>query len=60
MNQIRKDRVFSLLDRIEDRTNKMVHEITELSDKLKAWQDFKVTDTQFIETLNKYIDTLNK
>ncbi len=55
-----KNRVFNLADRIEDKTNKMVHEIPELAVKFKTWQDGKAKDSYIIETFNKYIDKLNK
>lgn len=59
-SQISRNRVFNMPDKIENRVGLMAHEIPELSEQLKLWQDFKIKDYQFIETLNKYIDQLNK
>jgi hypothetical protein len=54
-----KSHIFHRLDRIEDITGKMIHEIPELADKLKSWQDGDLNDIYFYETLNKYWDSLN-
>lgn len=54
-----KNHIFNRLDRIEDLTEKMIHEIPELADKMKQWQDGELKDLYFYETLNKYWDSLN-
>lgn len=48
-----------LLDDIEIKTKIMVHNDPNISEKLKEWQDGKIPDSYFKETLNKYIDRLN-
>lgn len=53
-----KNMVFNLLDKIEDKKKKMAHEIPEIKDNLKKWQDGKIKDSFFREFLNKYIDKM--
>jgi predicted translin family RNA/ssDNA-binding protein len=52
--------IFNKLDRIEDRLKKMAHEIPELNDNLKRWQEGELNNNYFNEFLNKFIDNLNE
>lgn len=53
-------RIFATLDRIEHKVNIMAHEIPEIKDNLKLWQDNKLKTSFFQESLNKYWDSINK
>lgn len=52
--------IHNLLDDIEIKTKIMCHNDPLISEKLKDWQDGKLPDSYFKETLNKYMDELNK
>lgn len=54
-----KSHIFKRLDRIEDVTGKMIHEIPELSEVMRNWQDGMINDIYFYEFINKYWDKLN-
>lgn len=54
-----KNRIFNLLDRIEDKTGKMAHEIVGLNEKLNHWQKGLVRDLFFLNYLSKFLDDLN-
>lgn len=58
---MRKDKqhIFNRLDRIEGLTGKMIHEIPELSEVMRNWQDGMINDIYFYEFINKYWDKLN-
>ena len=51
--------IFKRLDRIEDVTGSMIHEIPELSEVMRNWQDGMVSDIYFYEFISKYWDSLN-
>ena len=51
--------IHNTLDDIEIITTIMVHNDPNISEQLKEWQDGKLPDSYFKETLNKYIDRLN-
>lgn len=48
--------IFRMLDRIEDKVGIMAHEIPEIGEQLKKWQDGKLPTSYFKEQLNKYWD----
>lgn len=52
--------IFEKLDRIELRTRAMAHEIPEIAEKLRQWQDGQLKDSFFSEFLNKYLDKLSR
>lgn len=52
-------RIFNLLDQIEMVTSTMAHEIPEIKDDLKDWQDRKTRDIYFYNQLCKYWDKIN-
>lgn len=54
-----KQMIFKMLDRIENKTGIMAHNIPEIAEKLQNWQDGKIKDSYFIEFLNKYWDAIN-
>ena len=54
------NRILNTVDKIEDRLNKMMHEIPELAEDIKYWQDGKIKNVTFMEILNKYLDSKNK
>jgi regulator of replication initiation timing len=54
-----KNRIFNTLDKIEDKTEIMIHEIPELKHELKLWQDNKIQDLFFFNLLMKYLDSLD-
>ena len=56
--EIQTNRIFARLDRIEDKAGKMVHEIPELAENLKRWQDGKLSGVYFLEQLNKFLDEM--
>lgn len=56
--EIQSNRIFARLDRIEDKTGKMAHEIPELTENLKRWQDGKLSGVYFLEQLNKFLDEM--
>ena len=58
--QYQTNRVFSLLNQIENKTNTMAHEIADLKDSLVNWQDGKLKSGFFIEQLSKYIDKVEQ
>jgi hypothetical protein len=58
-NLINQYQIMKNLDSIEKHTNQMAHEIPELQDHLKRYQDGLVNPIYFNEYLNKYIDKLN-
>lgn len=58
--EIQTNRIFKTLDRIEDKTGKMAHEIPELAENLKRWQDGKLNGIYFLEQLNKFLDELGE
>ena len=48
--------IFRMLDRIEDKIGVMAHEIPEIAEQLRKWQDGKLPTSYFKEQLNKYWD----
>jgi len=52
--------IFNNLDNIENRLNIMAHEIPEIKEELKLWQDKKISSLYFLNHLYKFIDDLNK
>lgn len=52
--------IFEKLDRIELKTRVMAHEIPEIADRLRKWQDGQIKDSFFAEFLNKYLDNLQR
>ncbi len=56
--EIQTNRIFARLERIEDKTGKMAHEMPEIAPKLKAWQDGKFNGIYFLEFLNKFLDQM--
>lgn len=56
--QIMKTRIFNYLDKIENLTGVMIEDNEYLADLLKLWQDNKVKDLYFLNTLSNYIDQL--
>lgn len=57
--QDNRQRVFYMLDLIEDKTGIMAHEIPELKDRLRLWQDENINTSSFMLTLNKFWDNIN-
>ena len=58
-NELKKNMIFALLDRIEDQTGVMAHEDDRIKNELKRWQNNELKDSYFKELLNKYHDDLN-
>ena len=56
--QLMKNRIFNYLDKIEELTGVMIEDNEYLADLLKLWQDNKVKDLYFLNTLAEYIDQL--
>jgi len=56
-----KTRIFGLLDSIERRLGEtvMIHQIPDLGQKLKSWQDGKVSDIIFLMYLTRTYDEMN-
>ena len=54
-----KRRIFSALDDIEDYTGLMAHEIPEIRDNLRSWQDGNLRDLYFERRLMRFLDSLN-
>lgn len=50
--------IFKALDKIEDSTGVMAHELPTLMDKLKQWKDGELKDSYFMEYLNKQLDKI--
>lgn len=59
-DELQKRMIFNALDIIEAKTGDLAHENEYISLKLHLWQDGKLKNSQFLETLNKYMDELNK
>ena len=57
--EIRSSRIFSILDKIENKTQTMAHNIDEIKNQLKLWQDGQVSGIFMLETLNQYYDGLS-
>lgn len=55
-----KNRIFKLLDMIEDRTGHMAHKITDIKDELCKWQDGQLKDIYFMAILTRFWDQINK
>lgn len=58
--QVIKNSIFNLLDRVEDKTGKMAHEIEEIKYDLEKWQNGEIRSIYFKEVLNKFFDGLNE
>ena len=58
-NNLQTSAIFSLLDKIEDKTGRMAHEIDKISNQLRLWQKSMVSNSFMKETLNKYWDEIN-
>lgn len=58
-DQIQMQQVWSLIDSIEHKLGKMAHEIPDLKDKLKDYQDGKLKRLYFFNWLCKFWDGLN-
>lgn len=54
-----KQRIFSLLYRIEEKSGKMAHEIPEIMENLKKWQDGEIKSSYFNLTLCTYFDHMD-
>ena len=54
-----KSHIFKRLDRIEEVTGNMIHEIPELSEVMRNWQNEMINDVYFYEFINKYWDSLH-
>jgi hypothetical protein len=54
------NQIFNLLDRIEDKTNTMAHEIPSIAPYLRQWQDKQVTDLAFYNFICKEWDKVNQ
>ena len=52
-------RILIMIARIEAKTGKMAHEIPELKDGLKAWQDGEIKSSYFNLTVVNYFDKLD-
>ena len=59
-NQLQRQRIWSLIDSIEDRLGIVAHDIPDLKDRLKAYQDGILKPIYFINYLSKYIDQLEE
>ena len=57
-NEVMKNQIWNLLDKIEDKVKKMAHEIPEIKDALHKWQDGKMNRASFYNLLTKYWDNL--
>ena len=53
-----KHLIFKKLDQIELKTKVMAHEIPEIKEHLKKWQDGQLKDSFFSEFLNRYLDKI--
>lgn len=58
--QLRKQMMWNLVDLIEDKLGVMAHEIPELRDVLKDYQDQKIKPLYFYNYLTKFFDEVNK
>jgi hypothetical protein len=58
-DQLQRQRVWALVDSIEDKLGLMMHEMDDLKDTLKRYQEGYIKPITFINILNKYIDELN-
>lgn len=54
--------IFALLDSIEHKLGNdiMAHQIPEIKDDLKSWQDRTLKDLYFYNRLTKFWDSINK
>jgi hypothetical protein len=59
LDEIDKNRIFKMIDKIELMTNLMIHE-SHLSYEMRKWQDGEIKNSQFIITLTNEIDRLKK
>jgi hypothetical protein len=57
--KLSKNHIFNLLDRIEDKTGRMSHELPELAEKLESWQFGNLKDLYFYNFLTKFFDDIN-
>ena len=59
-DQYQMQHIWSLIDSIEYKLNTMAHEIPDLSERLKDYQDGKLKRLYFINYLTKFIDNLEQ
>lgn len=59
-DQLQRQRVWALVDRVEDMEGMMMHEMPTWKDTLKRYQDGFIKPITFINMLTKHIDDLNK
>ena len=57
-DQISRNRIFNLVDRIENKTGEMIEEIESLAELFRLWQDGKVRNPYMINTLSSFLDQL--
>lgn len=60
LQELERNKILNTVDKIEERFNVMMHEIPELAEDFKNWQDGKIKNATFMEILNKYLDSKNK
>lgn len=53
-----KNQIFKSLDKIEELTGKMAHELPGISERLKLWQDGQIKDSFFKLALENYKNEL--
>lgn len=59
-DELQRSMIRKLMDRIEDKTGIMIHEINGISDSVLKWEYNEITNSQIKETLSKYWDKINK
>lgn len=59
-HSIERNKVFRMLDKIEDKALIMAHEIPELKDNLRLWQDNKLDSLEFFNELELYYSKMKR
>lgn len=59
MSNVTTRLIFNKLDQIENKLGIMAHEIPEIADYLRDWQDGKLNPIFFSAKLSKFIDQIN-
>ena len=60
MDDLLKQRIWNILDSIEDKLGKMAHEVPELAEDLELYQNGKIKPLYYFNKLTKVFDELNR